>query len=35
MRAQHLKYYGPVAKANNLGKSTTSAVLFTLPVPAA
>lgn len=34
MKAHHLKYYAPVAKANGLGKSTTSAVLFTLPVPA-
>jgi hypothetical protein len=34
MRAQHLRYDPTVAKANNLGKSTTSAALFTLPVPA-
>jgi hypothetical protein len=34
MRAQHLRYNPAVAKANNLGKSSTSAVLFTLPVPA-
>jgi hypothetical protein len=34
MRAQHQRYAPTVAKANNLGKSSTSAVLFTLPVPA-
>jgi hypothetical protein len=34
MRAQHARYYGPVAKANGLGRATTSAVLFALPVPA-
>ncbi len=34
MRAQHLRYNPVVAKANKLGKSTTSATLFTVPVPA-
>ncbi len=33
MRAQHLKYDPTVAKANKLGTATTSAVLFTVPVP--
>jgi hypothetical protein len=34
MRAQHSRYNPVVAKANNLGKATTSAVQFSLPVPA-
>jgi len=34
MRAQHMRYDPAVAKANHLAKATTSAVLFTLPVPA-
>jgi len=34
MRAPHPRYDRAVAKANNLGKSTTSAALFTVPVPA-
>ncbi len=34
MRAQHLRYNPAVAKANKLGKFTTSASLFTVPVPA-
>jgi hypothetical protein len=34
MRAQHLRYDPAVARANNLGKSMTSAAVFTVPVPA-
>jgi len=34
MRAQHLRYDPAVAKANKLGNATTSAAVFTIPVPA-
>jgi len=34
MLAHHQRYDPTVAKANKLGKATTSAVLFTVPVPA-
>jgi len=34
MRAQHMRYNPAVAKANHLGKASTSAALFTIPVPA-